>query len=48
MSWLLSGYGAFFLLLGGYVLRLVLLGRRLARERERLARAGRQNSGGGA
>lgn len=48
MSWLLSGYAAFFLLLGGYVVRLVLLGRRLARERERLARAGRPDSGGGA
>lgn len=41
MSWLVAGYGAFFLLLGGYVLRLVLMGRRLARERERLSRVGR-------
>lgn len=48
MSWLLSGYAAFFLLLGGYVARLVLMGRRLARERDRLTRAGRQDSGGGA
>lgn len=48
MSWLVAGYGAFFLLLGGYVLRLVLMGRRLARERDRLLRVGRPVSGNGA
>lgn len=33
---LVLGYAAFFGLLGGYLLRLVLMGRRLRRERERL------------
>ena len=36
---LVAGYTAFFALLGGYVLRLVRMGRRLERERRRLERA---------
>ena len=37
LAYLIAGYAAFFLLLSGYVARLALMGRRLARERERLA-----------
>ena len=35
-GWLAAGYTAFFLVLGGYLIRLRLLERRVARERERL------------
>lgn len=44
-SWLAAGYIAFFVLLAGYLLRLALLGRRLARERERLSAAEGGESG---
>lgn len=37
MAYLVAGYAAFFLLLFGYLGRLALLGRRLARERARFA-----------
>jgi hypothetical protein len=36
-EWLSAGYTAFLVLLGGYIVRLGLLERRLRRERERLA-----------
>lgn len=39
MEFLIGGYAAFFVLLGSYVLRLTVLGRRLARERRRLESA---------
>lgn len=39
MSWLFAGYAAFFVLLGGYFARLLLMERRLARERDNLAAA---------
>lgn len=44
MSWLFAGYAAFFALLGGYFTRLLLMERRLSRERARLA-AAREGSG---
>lgn len=39
MSWLFAGYAAFFVLLGGYFTRLLLMERRLVRERAGLAAA---------
>ena len=39
MSWLFAGYAAFFVLLGGYFARLLLMERRLARERRVLTAA---------
>lgn len=39
MSWLFAGYAAFFALLGGYFARLLLMERRLVRERAGLAAA---------
>lgn len=44
MEFLIGGYAAFFALLGGYVLRLVLMGRRLERERRRLEKADPRDS----
>lgn len=38
--WLAAGYAAFFVLLSGYLLRLLRLARALGRERERLSDEG--------
>ena len=46
MAYLVAGYAAFFLLLAGYLARLALLGRRLSRERDRLAARERKGGGG--
>ncbi len=43
MEFLVAGYAAFFALLGGYVLRLALMGRRLERERRQLERTGNRH-----
>jgi len=45
MSWLFAGYAAFFVLLGGYFARLLLMERRLARERDNLAAAREETAG---
>lgn len=47
MSWLIAGYAAFFALLGGYFARLLLMERRLVRERAGLAAARNEAGDGG-